>query len=329
MPDGAPDVLAGAQRREAGDLVARRNGRGQGHSAKPGANLNSTEWQGPIESASRLPPGLSLVGGAYDGMSALLVERARFDAVWASGFSISASKLLPDCNVMTVEDLVDQVATMTRATRLPVIVDCDEGYGDIRNTYELARRLRACGAAGVCIEDSAYPKLNSYCDEPGRALADADSFTSKVRAIQAAAPDLIVMARTESLIAGQSLDAALARGMHYAELGVDFVIIHSRSSDLDEFRRLAQAWRSEVPLAVIPTLCHDATWRDFLDLGFGLVIYANHALRASVHAQETVLRDIRGVEAASVPEPRMVSLEHIFDLTNLRDKARLTGFGGG
>lgn len=272
--------------------------------------------------------GLSLVGGAYDGLSASLVERAGFDAVWASGFCISASKLLPDRSVMTIEDLVAPVSAMTRATRLPVIVDCDEGYGDIENTSELARRLAACGAAGVCIEDSTYPKINSFCDDPARALADVDCFSGKVRAIRTVAPDLMVMARTESLIVGQSLDAAVARGMSYAELGADFVVIHSRFTSLREFRRLAQAWRSEVPLAVIPTLSRDATWRDFLALGFGLVIYANQALRASVHAQESVLRDLRGVESAPVPDSPMVSLEHIFSLTNLYSPARPAGVGG-
>ncbi len=309
MSDGAPGEAGEAGGRTPRDAVTPLSGHGRRHSS-----LRVGE--------------LRLVAGAYDGLSASLVERAGFDAVWASGFCISASKLLPDCNVLTVEDLVVRVAEMTRATTLPVIVDCDEGYGEIRNTYELARRLAACGAAGVCIEDSAYPKVNSFWDEPGRTLADVNFFVSKLRAIRAAAPDLLLMARTESLIAGQSLDAAVARGTRYAEMGVDLVVIHSRFTELAEFRRLAQAWRSDVPLVVIPTLSHDATWRDLLDLGFSMVIYANQALRAGVHAQESVLRDIRGFEAASVPAPRLVSLERIFELTNLGDEAQ-TGFGGG
>lgn len=296
-----------------------------GHGPTP-ADVDSScvPRQGLIASAASHVDGLTLVGGAYDGLSASLVERAGFDAVWASGFCISASRLLPDCSVMTVEDLVTQVATMTRATTLPVLVDCDEGYGDIHNTYELARQLAACGAAGICIEDSAYPKVNSFYEESHRDLADADYFVDKLRAIRKAAPKLTLIARTESLIARQSLEVALARGMRYAESGVDYVIIHSRFTDIGEFNRLTEAWRSEVPLGVIPTVSHVATWRDLHALGFKLVIYANQALRAGVHAQESALRDIRDAKAASAYGHRMASLDHIFGLTGLRENARIS-----
>lgn len=271
---------------------------------------------------------IRLVGGAYDGLSAALVERAGFDAVWASGFSISASKLLPDCSAMAIDDLVAAVAEMTRAVRLPVLVDCDEGYGDLENTRQLARRLAACGAAGVCIEDSSYPKINSYCDEPGRALADIDDYARKLQTIREAAPELVLLARTESLIADQPLAAALDRAMHYAELGADFVVIHSRFTELDEFRCLVQTWKGPVPLVAIPTLACGVSWRDLLALGFGMVIYANQALRASVRAQERVLRDILGTGAVPTPERDLASIEHLFGLTRLREAARLTSPGG-
>lgn len=270
---------------------------------------------------------LRLVGGAYDGMSAALVERAGFDAVWASGFSIAASKLLPDCSVMTMDDLVAQVAEMTRAVRVPVLVDCDEGYGTLENTRQLVSRLAACGAAGVCIEDSAYPKLNSYCDGPGRVLLDVDTYARRLKVIREAAPDLFLVARTESLIAGLSLEAALDRAACYSDLGVDFVVVHSRFTGLEEFRTVTHGWSGRAPLAVIPTLCEDVSWRELLDLGFAMVIYANQALRASVHAQEQVLRQIRSLTAGSPTGSDLASLEHVFGLTGLNEEARLAGSG--
>lgn len=255
-----------------------------------------------------------LVGGAYDALSACLVDQAGFDAVWASGFCISASRLLPDRSVLTADELVTQVAAMTRAVDIPVLVDCDEGYGDVTTTYELVRNLADCGAGGVCIEDNAYPKYNSFCDTSRRRLAEVDDFVEKLHAAQAAAPNLVVMARTESLIAGESMDAAMARATRYADAGADYVVIHSRFTRLGEFRRLARAWPSAVPLAVIPTLCQDATWDDLRALGYGLVIYANQSMRASVHAQETVLRSIRQSHTTS---QSLSSMEHLFALTDL------------
>jgi phosphoenolpyruvate phosphomutase len=272
-----------------------------------------------------MPPSLAcldlhLVGGAYDGLSASLVERAGFDAIWASGFSISASKCLPDCNVMTIADLVSRVSEMTRAVTIPVFVDCDEGYGELSCTVDLAGQLTACGAAGICIEDSRYPKLNSFYGEPGRRLLDALSYSRKLLAIRKHLPRIPLIARTESLIAGESLETALARGMQYAESGADFVLIHSRYTSRVEFESLAKAWTGSVPLVVIPTLAESMSWRDLLRMGFAMVIYANQALRASVDAQERVLSKIRDFSGAS-RGASLAPMQHIFDLTNLQAKS--------
>lgn len=262
---------------------------------------------------------LHLVGGAFDGLSASLAERAEFDAIWASGFSISASKCLPDCSVMTPADLVSRVSEMTRAVTIPVIVDCDEGYGELSSTMELVGQLANCGAAGVCIEDSQYPKVNSFYGEPARLLLDAASFARKLRTIRKALPRRILIARTESLIAGEDLNTAVGRGVRYAESGADFVLIHSRYTSLCDFERLARAWTIPVPLVVIPTLAERTSWRDLMSLGFSMVIYANHALRASVLAQEQALSRIRDLPGTGMIS-NLVPMQHIFNLTNLQAK---------
>jgi len=267
------------------------------------------------------------VGGAYDGLSALLVERAGFDAVWASGFSIAASKCLPDCNVLTGEELVDRVGDMTRAVSIPVIVDCDEGHGELDNTSNLARQLADCGAAGICIEDSEYPKLNSFYGAPGRSLLDFETYARKLHAIRTAAPDVVLIARTESLIAGECLESALARGRQYAEAGADFVLIHSRFTNLDQFQNLASTWKGTVPLVVIPTLAEEVSWLDLRHIGFRMVTYANQALRASVRAQERALQEIRSLSADSAAKSQLVPMEHIFRLTNLRGKTNVPTSG--
>ena len=282
----------------------------------------------PEVRATQTAPGLRgvrLVAGAYDAMSAALVQRAGFDAVWASGFSISASRLLPDCNAMTVNDLADRVAQMTPGLDVPIVVDCDEGYGPLEDTRRLIRRLAACGVAGVCIEDTVYPKTNSFCDDPSRALVELSVFAEKVKAVKEEAPHLVVIARTESLIAGYGLQDAVARADQLAQLGVDYVIIHSRYRTINEFRWLASAWSGRAPLIVIPTLLEDGSWRDLLDLGFAMVIYANQTLRAAVTAQERILEQILDLAIGRPGRQELASLDHLFDLTNLRPSlTRLT-----
>ncbi|MGA7731926.1 MAG: isocitrate lyase/phosphoenolpyruvate mutase family protein [Chloroflexia bacterium] len=260
-----------------------------------------------------------MVGGAFDALSARLVERAGFDAVWASGFSISASLGLPDANVMTASELVDRVEQLMEAVSIPVIVDCDEGYGSLRSTLRLARQLRTRGVQGMCIEDNSYPKLNSFLGGVSRALTSSEAFAAKIGAIKDAVPDMVVIARTEAIIADLGLDEAVDRGKLYAKSGADVVVLHSAYKHLDEFETLAHTWRDNTPLAVIPTMAPEVGFSDLVDLGFRVVIFANQALRASVLTMEEVLRMLHSTGRLSEIEGRLATMDHLFELTNLRD----------
>jgi phosphoenolpyruvate phosphomutase len=291
----------------------------KGVPARSGEETGLLEGErGVIDLRTILRQGPPLVAcGAFDGLTARLVERAGFDGIWASGFCISASKGMPDANVLTMADLIDRVAEMARAVSIPIIVDCDEGYGDSAGTVRLVAGLADVGAQAICIEDNRHPKVNSFLAGGRRSLVPARAHCERLMAVKAAVPDLVLIARTEALIAGLGLDEGLARGRAYAESGADLVLIHSRFTGLGQFRELAASWDGPRPLIVIPTLARGVACDDLAALGFRIVIFANQALRAAVFGIERVLARIRALGCQDAVLGDLSSLDHLFELTGL------------
>ena len=159
-------------------------------------------------------PGIARAVGAHDAIGAVLGAEAGFDAVWASGLEISTSRGVPDANILSMTECLDAAAIMVRASPLPVLVDCDTGYGDIHNVMHLVREAEWRGVAGICIEDKPFPKVNSFVKSPQR-LEPLPSFCAKLRAAKDAQrnPDTLVVARLEALIVG----AGMAEALHRAE----------------------------------------------------------------------------------------------------------------
>ncbi|MDR3636620.1 MAG: isocitrate lyase/phosphoenolpyruvate mutase family protein [Isosphaeraceae bacterium] len=269
-----------------------------------------------LRESFQLKPSL-VICGAFDGLTARLVERGGFDGVWASGFCISASKGEPDANVLTINELVDRVAEMAKCVSIPIIVDCDEGYGDIQSTIRLVKELAEIGVQAVCIEDNCFPKLNSFLADVARRLVPVQTHCERIRAVKEAVPEMMVIARTEAIIAGLSVDHGVARGKAYGDAGADLVLIHSRYTELDQFRELAAKWDGRYPLVVVPTLATSLDCRDFADVGYRMVIFANQVLRVCVLGAETMLGQLRETGSQKAILPNLTSLEHIFELTGL------------
>src|SRR5437867_880842 len=176
-------------------------------------------------------PSPIVIAGAHDALSARLVEEAGFDGVWAGGFAISASHGVPDASILTMSEMLDASRLMNDAVSIPVIADCDTGFGNAVNAIRTVRAFEAAGIAGLSIEDNVYPKRCSFYPGVKRHLADIDEQALKVRAArEAASRDFVVVARTEALIAGWGLEEALRRGRAYADAGADAILVHSDHS---------------------------------------------------------------------------------------------------
>jgi phosphoenolpyruvate phosphomutase len=260
-----------------------------------------------------------LIAGAHDGLSARIVEEAGFDGIWASGFEISAAHGVPDANVLTMTETLETARFINQASTIPVIADCDTGYGNAVNAIRTVRDYEAAGIAAVCIEDNIFPKRCSFYSGVKRELVSADEHAGKIRACKEAQtdPDFVVIARTEALIAGWGMEEALERATAYAEAGADMILIHSKSKTPDEILEFCSRWANRLPLVTVPTTYPMITAKELYDAGSRIVIYANHGLRASIPAMQETLGKIRKAERADAGDAHIVPLTEVYRLVGV------------
>jgi len=258
------------------------------------------------------------VAGAHNGMSAKLVEEVGFDVIWAGGLEISAAYGLPDTSIVTMTEFLAVAAQMDLVTNIPIIADCDTGYGDECNVAHLVRHYERQHIAGVCIEDKVFPKINSFM-EGTQSLEPLAKFVSKLRAAKSAqrSRDFIVIARTEAFIAGLDWEVALTRAEAYAAAGADVILVHSKARSAKEIAQFMEHWHYPVPIAVVPTTYASATVQELHDYGVKIVIYANQGMRAAVKAMRAMFSDILQSGHASGREDQMASVQEIFALQGL------------
>jgi phosphoenolpyruvate phosphomutase len=264
-------------------------------------------------------PKIVLAAGAHDALSAKLAEEVGFDAIWASGFGISAVQAVPDANILTLTETLEAVRRIVDAVRIPVIADCDNGYGNAINVMRTVGEFERAGAAGVCIEDNDFPKRCSFYAGVRRELVAVEEHARKIEAATAArrSPGFAVIARTEALIAGLGLEEALRRARAYAQAGADAVLVHSKLPDFSELRRFSESWTGSVPLVAVPTTYPTVGVEELERAGFRMAIFANQALRAAIVAMRDVLAEIRATGRAAGVEPRIASLDQVYTLVGV------------
>jgi phosphoenolpyruvate phosphomutase len=264
--------------------------------------------------------------GAHDAMSARLIDNCGFDAVWVSGFGVAAMAYgLPDLNLVTMTETMDVTRRIDAVTELPVVVDCDNGYGGFSNVVRTLVEFDRAGVAAVCIEDNLFPKRNSLYQGPSqRELIKASEQARRLRAAKEAqeSEDFVLIARVEALIAGHGVEAAIDRACAYAEAGADAVLIHSKDKTLTEIESFLEMWERTgptVPLVAVPTLFPDYSAEQLAGKGFSMVILANHPMRASVKAMQETLDRLRPEGRASAADPHIAEVNEIFELVHTRE----------
>jgi phosphoenolpyruvate phosphomutase len=256
--------------------------------------------------------------GAYDALSAVIAETSGFDAIWASSFGISASRAVPDMSLLTMTDYLAATAHMVEATSIPVLADCDTGFGSCANVALMVSRYEAFGIAGVCIEDKVFPKMNSFVGD-NQALVTEDEFARKIACACATrrADDFVIVARTEALVCGAGQAEALRRARRYVDAGADAIFIHSKQRSADEIMQFLSVWDGYAPIVLAPTTYSDLHIDDATSCGVSLIIYANHTLRAAVRAATLTLTEIADKGSSETVESEIASLADVFELERL------------
>ncbi len=158
-------------------------------------------------------PNLEFILEAHDGLSAKIVEEAGFKGIWGSGLCISAALGVRDNNEASWTQVLEVIEFMSDATKIPLLLDADTGYGNFNNVRRLVQKLEQRQIAGMCIEDKLFPKTNSFINSEQQPLAKIDEFAGKIKAAKDTQkdPDFCVVARVEAFIAGWGLGEALKR----------------------------------------------------------------------------------------------------------------------
>jgi 2-methylisocitrate lyase-like PEP mutase family enzyme len=267
-------------------------------------------------------PGILVLPGVYDGLSARIAERAGFAALVAGGNAAIGSMLAgADIGQSNMRDYADHYARICGAVQIPVTVDADTGFGDVHNVRQTVRAFQAAGVAGLMISDQVFPNRCGYL--AGKQVVPAEQMVAKIKAAVDARtdPDMVIIARTDA--AGVTgLDDAIWRARLYLEAGADL----GRPQGVDTPEAIGRVI-AEVPCPFIAILSQAAGKRkldiaDLEALGVAGVTLPTISLFAAVRNIERVLGELRRTNSLEGLEGDLVPLDAYYDLVGLdRDQA--------
>lgn len=255
--------------------------------------------------------------GARDALDARLIENAGFDFVWGSSFCVSVAHCVPDASILSMTQFLETARAMNEVIEVPIVFDADTGYGGPSNTAYAARLLEEADMGAITIEDKFFPKQSSLLPGGAHPLVPVEEFSRKIEAAKSAQKHggLVVIARTEALIAGLGIEEALRRAEAYERAGADLILFHSKSKTPDEIVECVKRWNGKAPVTLVPTNYPDLDEPAMEALGkVKMVIYGNQTVRAAVKAVEDLLGEIRASRGARTVEGRIASVNHVFAL---------------
>lgn len=264
-------------------------------------------------------PGIIVAPGAYDCLTAKLIEREGFAAVYMTGAGTAVTRVgKPDLGLASVTEMLANVSAITSTITVPLIADADTGYGGALNAYRTVQDYEKAGVAALHIEDQAFPKRCGHLD--GKTVVPMTEMAVKLRAACEARtdPDLVIIARTDAL-AVTGMDDTLRRCEAYTKAGADVLFVEAlrTQEDIDRVRR-----EVDLPLLynavehgkspLIPTPELEA-------LGFKMVIFPGSIMLSVCTLVQRVLREIRTQGTTANLLPEMVSVVDLFNTMGMQD----------
>jgi 2-methylisocitrate lyase-like PEP mutase family enzyme len=240
-----------------------------------------------------------LVPGAFNALSARVIEDLGFEAIYVTGAGVTNMNLgLPDQGFMGLAEIAEATSRIRDAVGLPLLVDADTGFGNALNTYHAVRILERAGADCIQLEDQVAPKRCGHFS--GKEVISTEEAVSKIKAAcdARADPDFMIMARTDAA-ATHGFEAAVERAMRFAEAGADILFVEAVTK-AEEIRALPQRLGPpQLMNMVIGGKTPIFGAEELGTLGYGIVLYANAALQGALAGMQkalTVLRDTRRID---------------------------------
>jgi phosphoenolpyruvate phosphomutase len=253
--------------------------------------------------------------GVHDGLSAILATRPGFDFVWVSSFETSAAQGLPDAGLLDLKDMLSTVQTVKRCTTLPVLVDLENGYGEPVKVFHAVRAMAEAGVAGVCLEDNTCAKRSSLYEGYERELTPVSEHVARIRAARLAIKEVLsscaLIARTEALVAGKSVDEALRRSHAYKTAGADAIFIQSICTDGTDVISFCKQWAKRTPVFLAPTKYPRTANEVLFTAGASHIIWANYGIRAAHRAMDEVFAELLRAGSAHAVEKNISTIREI------------------
>ncbi|MEM8987818.1 MAG: isocitrate lyase/phosphoenolpyruvate mutase family protein [Pseudomonadota bacterium] len=271
-----------------------------------------------------------LAPGAYDALSALLIEQAGFEACYLSGASISYTQLgRSDIGLVGAPQVTDVIARVRGRVSIPLIVDADTGFGNALNVQQTVRSFERAGANAIQLEDQVMPKRCGHL--AGKELVSLEEMAGKVRAAvdARASEETLVIARTDA-IAVEGFDYALERADAYCAAGADMLFVEAPQT-LAQMEAVAARFAGRVPLLAnmveggkTPLQTAD----DLSDAGFSLVITPGAMVRAYVHMAQKFLADLKQTGSTANSRSEMLNFKQLNDVLGLSELMALSDLYG-
>jgi methylisocitrate lyase len=251
--------------------------------------------------------------GAFNPLSARLIQEKGFEGVYISGAVLAADLGLPDIGLTTLTEVAARGQQIARITDLPALIDADTGFGEPMNVARTVQALEDAGVAGIHIEDQVNPKRCGHLD--GKAVVDLDTSTKRIRAAVSARrdPNLLIMARTD-IRAIDGLQAAIDRAKALVDAGAD-AIFPEAMADLSEF----EAVRTAVDVPILANMTEFGkselfSTQQLADIGVNIVIYPVSLLRIAMGAAERGLDALVAEGSLKSQVPQMQTRARLYEL---------------
>jgi 2-methylisocitrate lyase-like PEP mutase family enzyme len=257
--------------------------------------------------------------GAYDALTARLIERAGFNAIVVGGYSVVASHYaVPDIGLVGLSDMASAIRPVVGATALPVLVDGDNGYGDVKNVVRTIETYEAMGAGAILLEDQTSPKRCGHME--GKSVIAAGEMVHKLRAAVGAraSRDFFIIARTDARSI-YGLDDALRRGERYLAAGADGLFVEAPES-VAELETIGKTF--DVPLVcnmlvggrtpIVP----DA---ELGAMGFSMILHATDLIMSATNVATQALADLRAGRRVAAGHTGFDEFQDILDIQRWRN----------
>jgi len=255
--------------------------------------------------------------GAHDVLTALVIEKCGFQAVYMTGYGQAASHLgRPDIGLMSMTEMVSRARNMAAVVDIPVIADADTGFGNIINVIRTVREYEAANVAAIQLEDQVLPKRCGHM--LGREVIPTKEMVGKIKAAVATRsdPDFMIVARTDARTL-HGIDEALDRARAYEDAGADILFVESPES-IDEMCRINEVLSKPTLANMVeggrtPMLSNEKLF----EIGYSIVIYPTASVFATAHSMMQLMNHLKENGSTAGMMDKMISFEKFNDLIGL------------